>query len=1012
MSRAKPSRHLVRTSDPRPQTKQVILVGEEDDSQIPVAQTASGWSMLSPLARRSRMENLECNDTKETIARLGLTDEEVARAMDVFHMVDTDKDESVDVNEFFTFLNAIAHTSLTDEDREQIEQTFLAIGSESLDFPQFLEAYCNSGSHKNRNVENMLKQLVQSTAIGADPSTREAELRVRFAGVPVRYIHQYIDDELQEMSACLKLPSVVLMFVAFILAVNFHERTEVINGQEEALIFDLEENAVFAFAEPIPFDSPRMGHKNLYDVNTFADFWSWLNLGLVPLLWEEVWAKSESRSNVYSRCETSEELLWNFAYDISSNMSGPQAALSGECPERQLQPEVVKNWYGEPKSHTHLWFNAVVGGARLEQEKGVITECPGEAVFGKKLYTGMCVETSEYWIEPQKTEFGARDKTRINLPGAETNYLLKGRPQRKIRQQLNELEDRAWFNPMTSKVNLLFTTYNAHLHLMQITQVIVYVNNAGHFHRMIIPTSIWLDPYHGWWCYVADVVWLCCVFMVVVETVAEFRGMLKKRNAKLTAGERRLVYAAFFKLSNIVDTLMTALALSIVAFWVAHMAELHQLTDLLKKAESGREGTWADPSDREAYFELVFDMAQSSQTRTAMYALYPFALVTRFFEVCAGQPRLALVTRTLQNAADDVFHFGCVFIFVFSVFSSCAMILFGRSIPDFATFGRATDTSFHILLGDWDWSEMREIGRIRASLWFWTFIWLMHLLMFNMLLAIMMDVYTDTRGSLDTDAETLWSQVQEIWQRWRRTRAGLRLPLDQVKEHLVLWEESCGVRIRTSTRTMTGNTETPMNMKMFMSAVPGLGQEQAMRILSHSWSHFRKELQSQTSHTMADTLVRVVENSMESIHNSLDSLRIISDKNMQLLQSNFGRHSLHTQENHQDDMPEALKENHQDDVPDWFSWFIGQRSDAFLPSEGVPQWFLNYIAQNGYALEAKPVSPSTSVKMPSSLSDKDCRNVSGVALSALETDAANADSWGSTICPRDQESQEPEVSNL
>eukprot|EP00931_Biecheleriopsis_adriatica_P041280 TRINITY_DN23616_c0_g2_i1.p1 TRINITY_DN23616_c0_g2~~TRINITY_DN23616_c0_g2_i1.p1 ORF type:complete len:1029 (+),score=157.39 TRINITY_DN23616_c0_g2_i1:195-3089(+) len=961
------------------------------------------------MAKRKMLHEMEDETTKETIAKLGLSDDEVARAMDVFHMVDTDKDESVDVDEFFTFLNAIGHTSLTDEDREQIQQTFLAVGSQSLAFPQFLEAFCNSGSHKNRNVENMLKQLIQTSTNRVDVSLREAELRVRFAGVPVRCIHQYIDAEIQEMSACIKLPSVVLMFVAFIVAVNFHERTSVINGQQEALIFDLEENAVFAFAQPIPFDNPRMGHKNLYDVNTFADFWSWLNLGLVPLLWEEGWAKSESRGNVYSACESMEEHLQNFAYDVTSATTGAQAAISGACPEREFQPDVVKKWYGEPKSPTHLWFNAVVGGARLEQERGIITECPGEAVFGKKLYTGMCVEASDYWMEPQKTEFGTRDPSRINLPGAETAFLLKGRPQREIRQQLHELEDKAWFSPLTSKVNLLFTTYNAHLHLMQITQVIVYVNNAGHFHRMIIPTSIWLEPYHGWWCYVADAIWLCCVLQVAVETFTEFRSMLQKRRQEHTAGAKRLVCAAFFRLSNVVDVGMTVLALAIVVVWAAHLMELQKLTDLLNKAETGREGTWADPRDREAYFDLVFEMTQSSQTRTGLFALYPFALVTRFFEVCAGQPRLALVTRTLQNAAVDVFHFGCVFIFVFSVFSSCAMILFGRSIPDFATFDRATDTSFHILLGDWDWREMRDIGRIRASLWFWTFIWLMHLLMFNMLLAIMMDVYTDTRGSLDADAETLWSQFLEIWQRWRRTRAGLRLTLNQVKEHLLQWEAGNGVRIRQTTNNFSGATETPMNLRMFMNVVPGLGQEQAMRILSHSWNHFRLELQSQTSHTMADTLTRIVENSVEGLHDSLDSLRMIGDKNTLLLQNNFGRESLYSPH-------ETLREGSHDQAPDWFAHFVGQRPDAVPVSAEVPQWFLNFAAQNGHALAARPLSPSCPAKMPSSLpgKDKGYSNGHGVAHSPLKTDAgtavSTANGTGSTVSPC--ESKDNEVNEV
>ena len=38
--------------------------------------------------------------------------------------------------------------------------------------------------------------------------------------------------------------------------------------------------------------------------------------------------------------------------------------------------------------------------------------------------------------------------------------------------------------------------------------------------------------------------------------------------------------------------------------------------------------------------------------------------------------------------------------------------------------------------------------------------------MLNMLLAVIMDVYTQVRGSIGTSAETLWSQSEEILRRF------------------------------------------------------------------------------------------------------------------------------------------------------------------------------------------------------------------------------------------------------
>merc|ERR1719451_170305 len=90
------------------------------------------------------------------------------------------------------------------------------------------------------------------------------------------------------------------------------------------------------------------------------------------------------------------------------------------------------------------------------------------------------------------------------------------------------------------------------------------------------------------------------------------------------------------------------------------------------------------------------------------------------------------------------------------------------------------NTVFRIMLGDFDWETMNIIGRPQAAAWFWSFMWLVNMVMLNMLLAIVMDVYTEVKGGIGGDAETLWSQTKEIYQRWRKRRQGLRKSLEYV----------------------------------------------------------------------------------------------------------------------------------------------------------------------------------------------------------------------------------------
>merc|ERR1719401_612532 len=57
----------------------------------------------------------------------------------------------------------------------------------------------------------------------------------------------------------------------------------------------------------------------------------------------------------------------------------------------------------------------------------------------------------------------------------------------------------------------------------------------------------------------------------------------------------------------------------------------------------------------------------------------------------------------------------------------------------------------------------------------------LHLIMLNMLLAIVLDVYTEVKSALPDDAETLWSQLLEIYYRRRAIMRG-----EQVKMKVIL----------------------------------------------------------------------------------------------------------------------------------------------------------------------------------------------------------------------------------
>jgi hypothetical protein len=124
--------------------------------------------------------------------------------------------------------------------------------------------------------------------------------------------------------------------------------------------------------------------------------------------------------------------------------------------------------------------------------------------------------------------------------------------------------------------------------------------------------------------------------------------------------------------------------------------------------------------------------------------------------------------------------------------------------------------------------------------------WLVNLIMLNMLLAIIMEVYMEVKGGI-RHAETMFSQTREIWVRWRHRRASKHLHLRDIcaafdpkyragtpkdGEHSVDLMTTLRKSI-TATSDEDGEAlgNAKINVEAFVKKVPGLSAEQALSIL-------------------------------------------------------------------------------------------------------------------------------------------------------------------------------------
>mmetsp|Transcript_24094 Transcript_24094/g.56724 ORF Transcript_24094/g.56724 Transcript_24094/m.56724 type:complete len:347 (+) Transcript_24094:23-1063(+) len=130
----------------------------------------------------------------------------------------------------------------------------------------------------------------------------------------------------------------------------------------------------------------------------------------------------------------------------------------------------------------------------------------------------------------------------------------------------------------------------------------------------------------------------------------------------------------------------------------------------------------------------------------------------------------------------DLVHFGIIFLSVFLTYVFMGMGFFGRTVEGYASFGVAFTTQFRSLMGDADFEALEnKVGRAIAGVFHVSFMVCMLLILLNMLIAIIMDVYSETKKNAHF-SDPVWIDIIDFFKRWYHTRRGNRVSLSKAKD--------------------------------------------------------------------------------------------------------------------------------------------------------------------------------------------------------------------------------------
>mmetsp|Transcript_102691 Transcript_102691/g.320019 ORF Transcript_102691/g.320019 Transcript_102691/m.320019 type:complete len:429 (+) Transcript_102691:1296-2582(+) len=271
----------------------------------------------------------------------------------------------------------------------------------------------------------------------------------------------------------------------------------------------------------------------------------------------------------------------------------------------------------------------------------------------------------------------------------------------------------------------------------------------------------------------------------------------------------------------------------------------------------------------EEFFSKTEFMVKMQKDFLFCVYIYPNIMMLRLFKSFAAQPRLAIVTATLQRASVDLLHFGLVFFSVFLCMLVNSMLFFGQDLENFSTFPRAFHSCFLAMFGDWDWDALKEIGYFKAQVWFWLFLVVNVLILMNMLLAIIMDAYTAEKVKAGS-AQSLWSQTWEMRRRRKEFKRKERVRLNDIWDVFLKEGNMDEKAVLQSTRLISP--------QFLISSVPRMQLKQANRLLVKSLEHQRKLL---TANITEEDIKEEIKVNIAGAHRRtariMDDVRVIAE---------------------------------------------------------------------------------------------------------------------------------------
>ncbi|XP_043969331.1 polycystin-2 isoform X2 [Gambusia affinis] len=397
-------------------------------------------------------------------------------------------------------------------------------------------------------------------------------------------------------------------------------------------------------------------------------------------------------------------------------------------------------WYNNnslPENRSFIFYeNLLLGVPRLRQVKvrnescSVHEDLRDEVQDCYNMYTPSNEDTAPFgpkngtaWVYTTESEMNSSSHWgQVSKYGGGGYYQDLSRTKEESSNRLQFLKDHLWLDRGTRAVFLDFSVYNGNINLFCIARLLVEFPATGgavtswHFQtvRLIRYVSSW-DYFVG----VCEVAFCLFILYYVVEEVLEIHI-------------HRLHY--FKSMWNCLDVLIVALSVVAIIMNITRTAMARNLLSGLL------ENYTAHPS-----FEPLASLQVQFNNLAAVIVFFSWVKLFKFINF---NKTMSQLSTTMSRCAKDLTGFAIMFFIIFLAYAQLAYLVFGTQVNDFSTFQASIFTQFRIILGDFDFSEIKESNPVLGPVYFTTFVFFIFFILMNMFLAIINDTYSEVKADM------------------------------------------------------------------------------------------------------------------------------------------------------------------------------------------------------------------------------------------------------------------------